>query len=72
MERERVKSSVIRAIAFDERTRTLEVEFHTGKVYRYLRVPRSEYEKLRRAASVGSYFNRQIRTQFRAVVRRGE
>jgi hypothetical protein len=67
MRRERVVSSVIRAIGFDDDEHVLEVEFRTGRIYRYFRVPRAAYDALRKAESVGSYFNRRIRTRYRGV-----
>jgi hypothetical protein len=68
MDRQPVASTVIAAVGYDDASRILEVEFRTGKVYRYFRVPRSRYDALRSAESIGSYFNRQIRTRFRGVL----
>ena len=57
-------SSVLKAVAYatDE---TLELEFRTGAVYRYFRVPCTVFENLITATSKGSYFNRNIRDSFR-------
>ena len=67
MRRERVKSSVIAAVAYDARDKVLEVEFHTGRVYHYHDVPRSAYDALRTADSIGKYFNEELRPHYRAT-----
>ncbi|RYZ02676.1 MAG: KTSC domain-containing protein [Myxococcales bacterium] len=66
MLREVVSSSTLRSIGYDSRTRTLEVEFATGSVYRYLPVPGEVWTALRRAESKGRYFQRFVRDRFEA------
>jgi len=65
-----LSSSVIASVAYDAATKTLQVEFRTGRVYWYLDVPRSEFEALTRASSAGAYFNHEIRERygFREIV----
>jgi hypothetical protein len=65
MRRERIASSVIYAVGYDEKEKILEVEFGLGRVYRFAKVPRKEYEALLRAPSAGRYFNTVIRKKFR-------
>jgi hypothetical protein len=38
----------------------LEIEFHSGGVYRYVDVPEAEYKRLIQAASVGRHFRQYI------------
>lgn len=64
MERELVDSSVIRSVGYDPDTEVLEVEFRSSKVYRYAMVPPGEVVALLSAKSIGSYFNRVIRTRY--------
>ena len=73
MRRERVKSSVILAIGYDARHRELEVEFHSGRIYRYFDVPRRVYETLLSTDSVGKYFNETVKPNHRSarVIRGG-
>jgi hypothetical protein len=66
IDRTPVTSSVIAGVTYDPRTNTLEVEFHTGRVYQYFDVPPTEYDALRQADSVGRYFNRAIRNRYRS------
>jgi hypothetical protein len=65
MRRERVASSVIYAVGYDEKEKVLEVEFGLGRVYRFAKVPKKEYEALMSAPSAGRYFNTVIRKKFR-------
>lgn len=55
-----VQSSMIRSVAYDHGTNTLEIAFHHGRTYRYAGVPRFLYEGLLVAGSKGSFFNRRI------------
>lgn len=65
MDRTPVTSSVIAGIGYDAVTSTLEVEFCSGRVYRYFRVPPAVVDALRRANSVGGYFNRVVKPRYR-------
>ena len=58
-------SSVIAGVEYDPRSRTLEVEFRTGRVYHYFGVAKAEYQALLDAPSLGNYFNREIRNRYR-------
>lgn len=61
MKRISVSSSNVASVGYDERTKTLEVEFHSGAVYQYHSVPKSEFKGLLGAASAGQYLHRYIR-----------
>src|SRR5262245_28586511 len=65
MFREPVASSMIAAIGYDEDSETLEVEFVSGAVYRYLGVSQDVNEAFRRCASKGTFFNERIRDAYR-------
>jgi hypothetical protein len=60
MTRVQVESSMICAVGYDEKTRTLEVTFNSGSIYRYHNVPKEAYEGLLAAGSKGSYMNANI------------
>lgn len=64
MERIPVASSVIASVGYDATAQTLEVEFTSGSVYRYLGVPEQTYRALMAAESKGKCFNRHIRDSF--------
>lgn len=64
MKRERVESSIIRSVGYDEQKETLEVEFNSGSIYDYDKVPRQEYEEMMSAPSHGAYFNTHIRDAY--------
>lgn len=67
MRRERVKSSSVAAVGYDEATNILEVELHSKKAYRYFNVPPAAHEGLVRAHSIGRNFNERIRPRYRGV-----
>jgi hypothetical protein len=59
-----VQSSVIASIGYSRSDETLEVQFHTGRVYQYERVPPERHAALMAAESIGSYFNENIRDRY--------
>ena len=59
-----VRSSVIRSVAYDPATATLEVEFVSGAVYQYDGVRPDLHDQILRAASKGAFFNRFIKGSF--------
>lgn len=67
MRRLPVESSAIESVGYDARSRTLEVAFVGGGVYRYLGVPPREHETLMRAESLGTYVNKRIKPRYRCV-----
>ena len=64
MNRIPVTSSNVTAVGWeadpDGDAGTLEVEFHSGHVYQYDRVPEEVFEELRGASSVGKFMNQRI------------
>jgi hypothetical protein len=62
--RRAVESSVIRSVGYERETATLEVEFHSEKVYRYFAVPHAVYDGLMGAESVGAFFNQRVRDRY--------
>lgn len=66
MERIAVESSSVRAVCYDTATFELEVEFHSGRTYRYQQVPIAAYRLLLQAPSIGEFVNKQIKPRFAA------
>jgi hypothetical protein len=58
-------SSVIRSYHYDPQQRRLELQFVSGRRYRYHDVPEETYRGMRQAFSKGEYFNAYIRDRFR-------
>jgi hypothetical protein len=56
-----VRSSTVKAIGYDEASETLGVQFLDGREYRYFAVPKSRFDGLRTASSVGRYLNQFIK-----------
>jgi hypothetical protein len=67
MRRTPVSSSVIASIGYDADARVLEIEFHSGEVYRYLGVPEFDVAGLRRADSMGRFLNERIKPRYEFV-----
>lgn len=60
-------SSVIRSAHYEPRTSELDIEFFSGRVYRYIEVPRAVAEALARGPSLGHVFNAVIRDHLPAA-----
>lgn len=67
MKRTPINSTNIRAVGYDEATQLLEIEFHTGRVYRYSSVPPYVYAGLIKAESHGKYFQTHISNMYSNV-----
>ncbi|HUH79151.1 MAG TPA: KTSC domain-containing protein [Methanoregula sp.] len=66
MERQPVKSRILRSVGYDEATKDLEIEFQNGLVYRFLAVPPKVYRDLMRSDEIGKYFSEKVRPRFRS------
>jgi KTSC domain len=66
MQRVRLDSSAIEAVRYDEKRRTLEVQFREGNLYRYKHVPEFVYRALLNAESAGVFSN-SVKDQFEYV-----
>jgi hypothetical protein len=64
IQRQRVVSSDIAAIGYDEATETLEIEFHATGVYRYFSVPKPVHEQLIATPSPGKFFLQSIKGKY--------
>ena len=61
-------STVIRSFRYLAPVQELEIEFTSGRRYRYLAVPPDVAAAMREAFSKGQYFNRHVRDHFAFVV----
>jgi len=64
MERTTLPSTTLASVGYDPETLVLEVEFHSGAIYRYHPVPSSVYRDLLAADPKGRFFNQFIRQNF--------
>ena len=64
MDRQHVRSTNISSVGYEIETQILELEFHSGGVYRYSGVPESIYRALMGAVSKGSYFHQNIKERY--------
>ena len=61
MERKPVESSLLKSVGYSAESKTLEVEFAKGGVYRYFNVPPEKHKEMMAAASIGSYFSKFVK-----------
>ena len=59
-----VKSSSISSVGYWKEGLVLEIEFVTGAVYEYQKVPAECFEEFVRAPSCGRFFNQAIRDRY--------
>src|SRR5678815_894891 len=59
-----VESSSIASLGYNARQRILDVQFHSGAVYRYWSVPKEVHAQFLEAPSKGRYFSAQIRSKY--------
>ena len=64
MKMQKVKSSNIKAVGYDEITQKMRVEFFSGGLYEYDKVPRNTFLAFMKAESLGKYFHKNIRGKF--------
>jgi hypothetical protein len=61
----RVKSSNIAGLGYDEHTQTLAVQFSNGGTYHYHDVALTDFHALAGADSIGGHFSKHIRGTFK-------
>lgn len=59
-----VSSSNLKSVGYEVGADVLEIEFHSGGVYRYFDVPQTTYQELLSARSHGSYFHQHVRGEY--------
>lgn len=55
------RSSQIKAVGYDEPSKTLGIEFKSGGLYHYLEVPAAVYQELLEAPSLGKFLHARIK-----------
>lgn len=64
MERVSLTSRAVVSAGYDPESQTLELEFASGRIYRYYEVPKGTYEWLLRAPSKGAFVSRMINERY--------
>ena len=67
MKRKPVISSMIASIGYDAKTKSLEIEFNSGMIWQYYDVPKSEFNKMNKADSLGRCFLDNIKDCYEEV-----
>ena len=60
MDRNPVNSTNVRSVGYDTSDSILEVEFHSGGIYHYFRVPFRIYNGLMNATSKGTFLDQNV------------
>jgi len=66
LERQPVKSRILRSVGYDDTTKTMEIEFQSGLVYQFSGVPSKIHMELIRSDPIGKYFSDKVRNRFQA------
>jgi hypothetical protein len=66
MERKPVQSCILRSVGYDDTTKNMEIEFHSGLIYQYSGVPTKVHDDLMNSSAVGKFFADKVRSRFRA------
>jgi hypothetical protein len=61
MKLQNVTSSVLKAVGYDNKTKTVQTELLNNSLYEYYGVPKSEFENFMNAPSLGEYYNKFIK-----------
>lgn len=64
---QKVSSSNLSAVGYNEDSKELYVEFKNGNTYKYRDVPKQTYADLLSAESIGSKFNKSVRTVYSCI-----
>lgn len=67
MNRTPVDSSVLVSVGYDHDSLVLETELTSGKIYQYFDLPESVFVEFMRADSLGTYYNKNIRNNYRWI-----
>jgi len=59
-----VKSSNIKSVGYDKKTKTLSIRFYSGGTYEYSDVNNPIYEDFINSESLGRFFFRNIKTKY--------
>jgi hypothetical protein len=59
------QSTTIRRISYDEKSSTLEVEFHNGSSYQYFDVPSQIWEAFKTSDSKGKFIHENLKGHYR-------
>lgn len=64
MKRTKVESSNIASVGYDPLDGIMEIEFNSGAIYQYEKVPYRVYKVMMSSDSVGKYFNAHIKSKY--------
>ncbi len=66
VERQPVKSRILRSVGYDDSVKILEIEFQNGQIYRFSDVPPKVHGDLMHSDEIGKYFSEKVRPKFQS------
>lgn len=66
LERQPVKSRILRSVGYDDSAKILEIEFQNNLIYQFLDVPPKVFTDLMHSGEVGKYFTEKVRPRFQS------
>jgi hypothetical protein len=64
VDRQPVKSVILRSVGYDESRKVMEIEFQNNQVYQFSGVPPKVYTGLIHSEEMGKYFSEKVRPKF--------
>jgi len=64
MTRNKVMSSNISSVGYDEESKVMEVEFKNGRVYTVHDIPKDEHEKMINSSSISGHYHANIKNNY--------
>ena len=61
IQRQKIESSHLKEIGYEEDVEVMDIQFHNGSVYRYFDVQKDVYDALMNDVSPGTFFHRHVR-----------
>jgi len=66
VDRQPVKSRILRSVGYNDSAKILEIEFQNGQIYQFSDVPPKVFADLMHSDEIGKYFSEKVRPKFQS------
>jgi hypothetical protein len=66
VDRQPVKSRILRSVGYNDSAKILEIEFQNGQIYQFSEVPPKVFADLMHSGEIGKYFSEKVRPKFQS------
>jgi len=66
VERQPIKSRILRSVGYDDSVKILEIEFQNNLIYQFSDVPPKVFTDLMHSGEPGKYFSEKVRPRFQS------